>query len=383
MAVCLKCTKTVKNGSYAIKCQTCQQWLHRDCANITIDDFKFYEKELKVTTGRRFHCLACTPKSPNCSFTPSTKKLQFTDTKTDYNEILFTKIKEYIDEHLEIQLQKIKQENENLLNVFKKKCKSLESSLNEVKLAQEKAIKIQNELMEKICTDKTSTTKITRASKSSNTEEKHTKKSSTKAESSSAQSNSNNNSKLASVNTITTQEVAIAVYESAQQTLCDKLININENSDIEQRRQRKDNEDGKNYSDDVMCEGIQNKRNWTTISHRKNRNKRPTKNNRPEPLKGLNDSATSLKVAQKMSFLFLSGLDPEVTGQSVAEYLETKNLKVTNCEKMKTKKSNHHSSFKLTVPYEHREQYLTGDLWPRGVIINHFLNLQRQIKVNH
>lgn len=120
---------------------------------------------------------------------------------------------------------------------------------------------------------------------------------------------------------------------------------------------------------------------WTTVVNRKNKYKSMDlpKPRRPEPLKGTNNNTTALKAAQRMSFLFLSGLSPEITSEAVVEYLKENNLhgNVT-CERMKTKKERYRSSFRLVVPYSVVEKYFDADLWPTGITINHFQNLQRQ-----
>nr|CAI5833310.1 unnamed protein product [Callosobruchus analis] len=78
-----------------------------------------------------------------------------------------------------------------------------------------------------------------------------------------------------------------------------------------------------------------------------------------------------------MSFLFISGLAPDMTSNMVMDYLEEKKLNVNcSCEKMKTKKEKYVSSFRLAVPYCDREKYLDPKLWPTDTLINHFMNLQ-------
>ena len=121
--------------------------------------------------------------------------------------------------------------------------------------------------------------------------------------------------------------------------------------------------------------GDQNK--WQEVSYKK-KNNRPVKGNRPEPLKGSSDDNVTLKTAPQMAFLFVSGLAPEVNSDGILQYLETKKLKGCTCKKIKTKKEKYRSSFKLAVPRQDRDKYLVADLWPCGVVINHFLNLQRR-----
>ena len=78
-----------------------------------------------------------------------------------------------------------------------------------------------------------------------------------------------------------------------------------------------------------------------------------------------------------MAFLYVSGLAPEVKEQEVIQYLENQGLKPVGCQKIKTKKEKYRSSFKLSIHHEDREKYLTPVVWPKNVMVNHFLNLQR------
>ncbi|CAH2014073.1 unnamed protein product [Acanthoscelides obtectus] len=108
------------------------------------------------------------------------------------------------------------------------------------------------------------------------------------------------------------------------------------------------------------------------------RNRPVDKSSRPEPLRGSNVNICSLRPASRVSSLFLSGLAPEVTSESVKNFLKENNFNEYTCEKMKTKKGKYCSSFRLTVPHDDIDKYLCPDLWPRGILINHFRNLQRQ-----
>lgn len=124
--------------------------------------------------------------------------------------------------------------------------------------------------------------------------------------------------------------------------------------------------------------------NWRTISHKKSTRIRRN-SNRPEPIRGINSDkeAGELPVAEKMAFLFLSGLGPNVVPEDVLSYLAKRGLQDgCSCDKIVTKKSKYISSFKLAVPKNKREKYLNAETWPSGVWVNHFLKMQRQRMVN-
>lgn len=118
---------------------------------------------------------------------------------------------------------------------------------------------------------------------------------------------------------------------------------------------------------------------WVEVRSKHKNKKSIFKTNRPEPLKGQNENATSLKTATRVVFLFLSGMAPEVTCEDVMDFLKENNLLAgCRCEKMKTKKQKYRSSFRLAVPQTDVDKYLTPSLWPTGSVINHFRNIQSQ-----
>lgn len=133
---------------------------------------------------------------------------------------------------------------------------------------------------------------------------------------------------------------------------------------------------------DISHDDQINKNNkWEKVIYRRKNTKIVNKNSRPEPLRGQNENTASLKPAIRRASLFLSGLAPEVTSDEVQAFLKEQRLTpALNCDKMTTKKGKYYSSFKLTVPYEKIDEYMCTNVWPRGIIINHFRNLQRLYK---
>lgn len=121
---------------------------------------------------------------------------------------------------------------------------------------------------------------------------------------------------------------------------------------------------------------------WTTVSYK--RRKGVLANKRPAPTKGANNAPTNLRVVEstrlvlpKLDWIFVSGLHPDTREEEVMEFL-TKNGLGSGCRcfKMMTRKSTIRSSFKLGVPAESREDYMSSDLWPTGTLISPFQNLQ-------
>ncbi|KAG5884248.1 hypothetical protein JTB14_011737 [Gonioctena quinquepunctata] len=52
------------------------------------------------------------------------------------------------------------------------------------------------------------------------------------------------------------------------------------------------------------------------------------------------------------------------------------------CYKMNTGKDKFESSFKISAPANRKKEVMSSDLWPSGITINHFLNLQRRQPLN-
>lgn len=119
--------------------------------------------------------------------------------------------------------------------------------------------------------------------------------------------------------------------------------------------------------------------NWEIQKRHRHRGHRGNpSNNRPKPLRGTDESTGLLKTASKPEFLFLSGLAPEVNSNDVMNFLKSKGLeKRSQCEKIQTKKDKYQASFRLTIPSGEHKKFMDANLWPEGVLINHFINIQR------
>ncbi|XP_044745937.1 uncharacterized protein LOC123307619 [Coccinella septempunctata] len=127
---------------------------------------------------------------------------------------------------------------------------------------------------------------------------------------------------------------------------------------------------------DVECKGGDGQQmgEWNLVGHKRKTSKR----SRPAPIKGELEKF-NLTVAENQCCLFVSGLNPDVVAQEVKEYIdETFNIKC-KCEKMKTKKDKFKSSFKIYVPVDSKDKVMNGSMWGKGIIVNHFLHLRRNI----
>lgn len=113
---------------------------------------------------------------------------------------------------------------------------------------------------------------------------------------------------------------------------------------------------------------------WNLVGHKR----KTSKQSRPAPIKGELEKF-NLTIAENQCCLFVSGLNPDVDAQKVKDYIdETFNIK---CKygKMKTKKDKFKSSFKIYVPVDSKDKVMNGSMWGKGIIVNHFLHLRRNI----
>lgn len=116
---------------------------------------------------------------------------------------------------------------------------------------------------------------------------------------------------------------------------------------------------------------------WKTL--RRRNAMPPARTRRPSPIRGrMESSLTSLTVAPRKIWLFVSGFSPSTTGADLKQHIE-KHAEVTDCvcEKLKTRKDDQKSSFKLEIKREDRDKVMVGSLWPTGTMVNHFRNLRR------
>lgn len=129
----------------------------------------------------------------------------------------------------------------------------------------------------------------------------------------------------------------------------------------------KQNERGPNTQGDEMEIG------WQVVQ-------RKSKIRRPEPTKGTNENVTQLNVAasRSLAWIFLSGFESNTTEEQIINYLKENGFDGCTCYRMRTKRDRVRSSFKLSIPIQKRNAIMSPELWPSGIIINHFLNLQRR-----
>lgn len=116
---------------------------------------------------------------------------------------------------------------------------------------------------------------------------------------------------------------------------------------------------------------------WRTQRSRKSACRRSNINTRPAPIKGTKENSSGLNVAKQYRWLFVSGFSTDTTTVDITNYVKENGINGTVCEKIKTRKDHVYSSFRLGVANEEEELVLSAMFWPKGVIVNAFLNLPR------
>lgn len=104
------------------------------------------------------------------------------------------------------------------------------------------------------------------------------------------------------------------------------------------------------------------------------------RNFRPTPIRGNREDTANLRVARRddaCSWLFLSGLSADTLSKDVENYLLNNAINRSSCEKLHTKNQNIWASFKICVSSEHEAQVMNAEFWPKGLLINRFLNLRK------
>ena len=59
-ATCLACSKKFGKSDFSVQCTVCGLWIHKACANLTDEMFKFLDDQFKLTGTAFWACRACT-----------------------------------------------------------------------------------------------------------------------------------------------------------------------------------------------------------------------------------------------------------------------------------------------------------------------------------
>lgn len=79
-----------------------------------------------------------------------------------------------------------------------------------------------------------------------------------------------------------------------------------------------------------------------------------------------------LRAVSKYSYLYVTRLEKDITTDSILTYLTENKFMDAVCDKMKPKRSEIYSSFRISVPSHRLESLKNPELWSEGALINHF-----------
>lgn len=99
---------------------------------------------------------------------------------------------------------------------------------------------------------------------------------------------------------------------------------------------------------------------------------------RPSSIEGTKESVSTLKVVEPKRYfwIFVSRLTNDTEPDNITEYLKSNGVE-SECERIKTKRKQSYSSFKVGIPTDKKSVVLDENFWPVGVRVNKFLNLRK------
>ena len=60
ITTCLACSKKFGKSDFSVQCTVCRLWIHKGCANLKDEMFKFLDDQFKLTGTAFWACRACT-----------------------------------------------------------------------------------------------------------------------------------------------------------------------------------------------------------------------------------------------------------------------------------------------------------------------------------
>lgn len=91
-----------------------------------------------------------------------------------------------------------------------------------------------------------------------------------------------------------------------------------------------------------------------------------------------NSSFKSATIVQ-MRYFHITNCDPNTTQEDLMQYLE-KIVPMVQVEQLKSRNPVQYASFKISVPTVEASKILKPEVWPSGVVVNHFFRAKHQSK---
>lgn len=100
--------------------------------------------------------------------------------------------------------------------------------------------------------------------------------------------------------------------------------------------------------------------------------------NRPVPIRGCSVIQSTLSVAKRRSWHYISGLAPGTTEEQLKGYMEDQlKIGVYVCQRLKTRRDDM-GSFKVEIDWDDKQKMMNPENWQKGISVNFFINLRRR-----
>lgn len=322
---CTVCNLILIDGDNQIQCEGfCQDWVHTKCVNISDDDF---EKICDLGDTSHWFCASCLPgvrdiftkvKNPGELLNLSglvDKLVNIVKGLVSDNLEINKKLDNVISENLGLKthVSNIETELTTLSsNKYFLSCQA-KSKSNAVKSALDKEDKIDDQTYSQVV--KSSLDKDQR----------------------------NSSEPVSNVKSVSPKESDSSPEPSSSPSI-HKHLNPNQNVQVHQHRE---------------------------VSWRKAGGERSRKSHSHKPIIGSNVKKSSLKIAEKQKFVFVSRFSPDTECDEIVKYLKEESVEGAKCEKLQTRFSSY-SSFKVSVSENYFDKVLKSEFWPIGLFVKEF-----------
>ena len=138
-----------------------------------------------------------------------------------------------------------------------------------------------------------------------------------------------------------------------------------------------------NYKEDAIVNKMENVKNgnnnkpmeeeWRPVQNRRGR--------RSNTIQGTATESLPIEGAVNFHHFHVFQVAPHVTEATMLKYLTDKEFTKVKCEKMRSKRPDEYSSYKISVPADQSEKLKQPEVWPKNVRINRFF--ERLVKRNN
>lgn len=324
--VCGSCKKVVQDRQNAILCDgKCKMWWHISCASVSKKHYDLFKGVVEMQ-GIKWFCPTC-DKSFNSKMDDNYRTSDVSDYTTFFS-IITSELENISKNNLIMveRLTKMNSEHDNITN----KLVGLEKNDSCKKISSDKMISSE---------ESTSGSYRDVLNSNINNKEKHRQE-------------RGNSSNFDPVPVVEVDGVPTEVRENCEQIYGNKSFEedfpiINDYSDM---------------------------KDWVNVDRKKSRRLKNSVRNKNAIIGnrvGDEVGVGRLRVVEKLSWVFISRLAPEVDKQDLVDYLKDSDISISECVKLQTKYDTY-SSFKVGLSPNLTPKVLNADLWPRGTLVSEY-----------